>query len=625
MQKIDYTRFNGGTGESNGDVYVKRWWAAPADERAQAIAGIVKQISEYDSKRQTQYQISTRLYGNSNLMGLNGLSYSKIMATQNALKDRLSYNVVQSAIDTITAKIAKNKPKPLFLTSGGDSKLQRKAKKLDQFIDGIFYENDAYHLGTQIFRDACVFGDGFVHVYDHYGRVKYERVIPSELYVDWVEAFYGEPRQLHRVKNVDRLVLIDMFPSKKEAILSANSASADLLGQYQNIADQITVVESWHLPSGPDAKDGRHCIIIQEATLFDEEYKKDFFPFAQLPWCRRMYGWWGQGLSEQIQNIQLEINKILWVIQRSFHLAGSFKIFLENGSKIVKEHLSNDIGGIVTYTGTAPQYVVPQIVAPEMYQHLTRLKGDAFEQAGISMLSAASQKPSGLNSGKALREFNDIESDRFMTVGQEYERFFLNLAKISIDLAKDIYQEDKKYPVKVPGKKFIETIDWKEIDLEDDEYVMKAFPVSSLPNEPAGRLQTITEYTQAGFIQPRTARRLLDFPDLDQVEDLANAKEDYIQKILDQITEDGEYTDPEPLDDLQLCLEMSLEYYQQGKLQNLDEDKLDLLRNFIKKTQMLIQKGQAVQPSAPAPAPGAQANPMPAPQSDLLNNTPGAA
>lgn len=628
---LDYTKFStgGSSGDANSSVYVKRWWSVPAGERAQAIAGIVKQMSEYDSKRQTQYQISTRLYGNSNLMGLNGLSYSKIMSVNNSLKDRMSYNVVQSATDTIIAKMSKNKPRPLFLTSGGDSKLQRKAKKLDQFVDGIFYENDAYHLGPVALRDGCVFGDGFVHVYDYHGRVKFERVIPSELYVDWVESFYGEPRQIHRVKNIDRHVLIDMFPSKRKEILMANSASADLTGQYQNVADQITVVESWHLPSGPDATDGRHSIIIPESTLFDEKYDKPFFPFAQFSWCPRMYGFWGQGLAEQIQNIQLEINKILWVIQRSFHLAGSFKVFLENGSKIVKEHISNDIGGIVNYTGTPPIYMTPQIVAAEMYQHLATLKSAAFEQAGVSQLSASSLKPQGLNSGKALREYNDIESDRFMTIGQAYERFFLQLSKIAIDVAKDIYSEDKKYPVKVPGKRFIDTIDWKDIDLEDDEYIMKAFPVSSLPNEPAGRLETITEYIQAGFINPRTGRRLLDFPDLEQVEGLANAKEDYINQILDKIVEDGDYTDPEPYDDLQLCLELALEYYAQGKLQNLDPLRLDLIQNFIKKTQILIQKSQPppmpMQGTAPGGQAQPQANPMPTPQSPLVQNTAGAA
>lgn len=620
MNKVDYTSFSSDGQPQNTNVFDKRWWTRDGDELAQAVAGIVKFISQYDSQRYTQYQMSARLYGNTDLMGMNGLSYSKIASVKTALKDRISYNVVQSAIDTVTSKMAKNKPKPLFLTSGGDYKMQRKAKKLDKFVEGVFYDNNAYHLGVDIFRDSSVWGDGIVHVFDHYGRIKYERVQSSELFVDWLEAFYGSPRQMHRVKNIDRQVLCDMFPEHKAAIMGANSASADLMGSYQNVADNVCTIESWHLPSGPEAKDGLHTICIENKPLLKEEWNKPFFPFAKLSWSKRLHGYWGQGLAEQIQNIQLEINKILWVIQRSFHLAGSFKVFVQNGSKVVKEHLNNDIGAIVSYNGVKPEYVVPPIVPMEIYNHLQTLKNSAYEQAGISQLSAASLKPQGLNSGKALREYNDIESDRFMTTGQAYENFYLDLAKLTVSCAKDIYSRDKKLSVTVPGKKFIETINWKEVDMEDDEFVLKIFPVSSLPSDPAGRLQTIQEYVQAGFITPRTARRLLDFPDLEQIEDLQNAEEDYLHEILEKIIEDGEYTPPDTEDDYALAKELVSEYIAQGKLGKLEEDKMEMLRTFNSQVNFLMQKAM---PPAPPMVPGGgipPANPVPTPTSDMIPN-----
>src|SRR6266699_6156577 len=117
---IEYTKFKDGVApEADKNVaYNKRWWASKDDsEMAQNIASVLQTLVEFDGKRQTQYQISTRLYGNADIMGVNGLSATKITQTTNAAKDRISYNVVQSAIDTVTAKIAKNRPKPLFLTS----------------------------------------------------------------------------------------------------------------------------------------------------------------------------------------------------------------------------------------------------------------------------------------------------------------------------------------------------------------------------------------------------------------------------------------------------------------------------------------------------------------------------
>jgi hypothetical protein len=627
---IDYRSFSsdGNKYSPTSNPYASQWWKAPKSERAQAVASTVKSIAEYDSKRQTQYQISARLYGNSDLMGLNGISFSKVQSVQGAVKDRLTYNVCQSVVDTITSKIAKNKPKPMFLTKGGDYRLQKKAKKLDKFVEGVFYENRAHSLGNIIFRDASVSGDGLVHVFAKDGRVKYERVLASEIYVDWVDGFYNDPRQIHRVKNIDRNVLLDLFPDKKAIIQNANSASADLTGVNRTISDCVTVMESWHLKSGLEATDGLHTINIVEENLFEEKWDKPYFPFAHLKWSPRLYGFWGQGLVEQIQNIQLEINKILWVIQRSFHLAGSFKILIENGSKIVKEYLNNDIGAIVSYSGVEPKYIVPQIVANEMYQHLLTLKNSAYEQAGISQLSANSQKPAGLNSGKALREYNDIESDRFMTVGQAYERFFLDLSVLTVDCAKTIFENDRSFSVKVPGNKFIETINWKDVNLEEDEYEMKIYPVSSLPDEPAGRLQTIQEYMQAGIFSVRTGRRLLDFPDLDQVEELATAAEDYLNEILEKIIEDGEFTPPEPYDDLGLARELALQFYAKGKTSGLEEEKLDLLRQFMDQLDVLEQKAaQSLQPQPgqPQSQPQPQANPQPTPTNDLIPNVAGAA
>lgn len=626
---IDYTTIGNGKQESpiSND---RAWWKLNREEIASAVHGVVTFLDDNQSRRINQNQRSARLYGNMPLIGLNSRSSAKMATTQSSLSDRISYNVCQSAVDTITSKICKNKPRPMFLTSGGDYKIQRKAKKLDQFCEGVFYENKAYEMGELIFRDACVFDAGIVHVFNHYGRVTHERVLSRELLVDEIEAQYGKPRQMHRVKNVDRMVLCDLFPEKRKAILAANAATPDKLGGYENVADCISVTESWHLPSGPNASDGCHVICTESELLRFEDYKKDFFPFAILRWNHRLEGYWGQGLVEQIQNIQVEINKLLWVIQRSMHLAGSFKVFLENGSKIIKEHLNNDIGAIVSYTGTPPQYVTPPIVAPEVYQHFMTLKNSAFEVAGISQLSATSQKPAGLNSGKALREYNDIETDRFQTVGQGFEQFFLDLARLDVDCAKDIYEEEGSYEVKVPGKKFIETIDWKDVDMADDEYVMKLYPVSSLPNTPEGRLQTITEYMQAGFLTPRAGRRLLDFPDLEAEEKLANSTEDYLLKILDKIIEEGVYTAPEPYDDLNLAKELCLEYYAQGKCSGLEEPKLDLLRQFsdeinqfdqsMQQAQELMQMGQQAQEMVSQQQSAPQAVPEAPPVSDMLPN-----
>jgi hypothetical protein len=609
---IDYRSFStgGSRAESAAGSPNARWWELDGQQAADGISTTLTRMRDNQTLRHTQWVISARLYGNLAPTSLAGVSFSKLATTQPALRDRVSYNVIQSVVDTIVSKIAKNRPRPLFLTSGGDYRQQRRAKGLNTFCDGLFYENGTHKLGATVFRDAAVWGDGFIHVFTRNGRVCHERVLPSELFVDDVEATYGEPRQLHRIKMIDRHVLAEAFPDHADVIMSANAARTEDTSRG-NVADVLLVRESWHLPSGPEADDGRHVISIDGVLLTElEPWRHNFFPFARVQWSPRLFGYWGQGLAEQLMNLQMEINKLLWVIQRSFHLGASFKVFVENGSKIVKEHINNDVGTIINYTGSPPAYVSPPLVQPEVFGHLQTLVSKAYEQAGISQLSAGSMKPAGLNSGRALREMVDIESDRFAIVGRAYEQLFLDVARLSIELVKEL-AEDGDYEVTTPGRGAIARIKWSEVDLDADDYVMQMFPVSSLPNDPAGRLQTVQEYAQAGFLSPRQARRLLDFPDLDQVESLANAAEEYLVSVLDAIVDDGIYTAPEPFDDLALARELALEYYARGKSTGLEEERLELLRRFLAQLDALENPPAPEQPSPDELVPAESTGPAP--------------
>jgi len=622
-----------------------RWWLEEENLKiAQSVSAALEVISKDQNERLKQYLISTRLYGNLGVSGPSGTSFSKLSSTHPVLKDKISYNVVQSAVDTIVSKTTKNRPKPLALTNGGSYKEQRKAKKLNRFTEGVFYEQKAYEKGEVQMLDGCIWGDGPMHVYaTDEDRVGWERVLPHELWVDKLEAFYGEPRNLHRCKDVDREVA-SAFVTKlhkgspkllKEllkAVAQAPAARPDAHGTYGTVSDLITIRESWHLPSGKDTGDGRHVLTIEGATLFAEEWKRRRFPFTKFTWSRRRHGYWGQGLAEQLQPIQLEVNKLMTIIQRSFHLGGTFKVLLENGSKIVKEHLNNDVGALVMYSGTKPDYIVPPLVPPEIYRHLQTLRDAAYEQAGISQLSASSQLPQGVESGKAMRTLNNIESERFISIGHAYERFYMDAAALSIETAKEIAARHKgHYMVKVPGRVYFEDLDWSDVDLEEDCFVMQVMPISSLPNDPAGRLETVQEYIQAGFFTPRQGKKLMDFPDLEAAEGLQAASEDYLTKILDLILDEGVYTPPDQFDDLELGRVMALEYYQRGKASDLEEEKLEMLIRFVGQidarkaaAQKQLQEQQTAQQMQQAQA-GVQpqAEPEPPPTSDIIPNVPG--
>lgn len=215
-----------------------------------------------------------------------------------------------------------------------------------------------------------------------------------------------------------------------------------------------------------------------------------------------------------------------------------------------------------------------------------------------------------------------------MAVGHSYERYFIDIAKLAIDCVKDIFEREKSYPVSAPGKKFLETLDWKEIHLSDDEYTLKIYPVSRLPSDPAGQLQTITEYIQAGFISPRAGRRLLDFPDLEQAEDLSDSAEEWLHKVIEEILDEGKVYHPEPDDDLPLAKELGLQYLAFAKINGAPEENLQMLRDFISEVdqlmQMALQDMQMQQAMAQQQLALPQAAPMPTPKNELIPNVPAA-
>jgi len=497
-------------------------------------------------------------------------------------------------VSTIVSKITKNRPRPLFLTSGGDYTMKRKAKMLNKFVQGLFYGTDAYKAGEAICRDACIFGTGFMKIFDDGDEIVAERVFPHEILIDDNEAIYGKPRQMFQRKYINKEVLINLFPDFADSIIRASSDENTIGGSpmTNNVYDAVGVVEAWHLPSSRDSGDGRHVIAIQNATLLDEEYTKSRFPFVSLKWSDRALGFWGQGIAEQLTGLQIEINKLLKTIQIAMHLVSVPKIFVERGSKISKAHLNNEIGGIIEYAGTPPIYKTANSVSPEMFAHLDRLYQRAYEIVGISQLAASSKKPSGIDSGRALREFSDIESERFLSFARSYEQVFLDAAKIMVGVAEDVAGRDNNFSVTSFDKTTIQKIRWKDVDLKEDQYIMQVFPTSLLPVTPAARLQTVEEMMRTGLLSREDGLALLDFPDLEGVQSLEMAAIDEIEMVIENIIDKGRYSSPEPFSNLPLALKKMNQAYLRAKLDSVPEDRLELMRRYISDAQSLISRAQ---------------------------------
>ncbi len=597
------------------------WWKMEDElDTAKRLYETVQRINMQQTGRMDRNLRSLQLYGNSDIIASTPYAYAKI-ATPVLPENRVKVNIISSMCDTVSAQIAKMKPRVSFLTSGGNSMAQDQAKKLSKFSDGMFYRNDVYQLHKDMFRDATVLDIGALKHYISEGEICTERVLATELVTDVADSLYGRPQSLYQVKYMEKDAAIALFPKARAAIQSSAN-NIELRGyEPKTNSTYVVIIEAWHLPVDKKGTFGRHVIAVENGVCLDEEWKKDYFPFTFMRWAPQIYGFWGQSLADRLMGNQIEINKMLRIIQKSFHLGSTFKVFLEYGSKVAKEHLNNEIGSIVYYTGAKPDYYVPKVVSEEYFRHLDWLIQKSYEEAGISEMSAQSIKPAGLDSGRALREYQDIQTNRFSLVAQLYEQTFLETARQYIELAKELADEGIDFEVVAQSKKFIESIKWSEVKLKENDYIMQMFPVSMLPHEPAGRLQFVQELMQSGMITPDFGLQLLDFPDLESYMSLKTAAVEDLMATLSNILSKGEYTPPEPEQDLVNGVKMFQSAYLRGKNDKTPTARLELVLRWMSQAQAMLDRAASAaqgQPGVPQPGPlmdpGLQAGPGAAPE-----------
>jgi len=614
--------------DTDGTAILAEWWKAEDEAQLCAeLCGTAAYLKTAQTYRIRQLAVDIRLYCGLSVYSHAGSNVSKMDKTKSLPDDKPTFNLVSVATDTLVSRIGQNEPTPKFLTDGGDYRERHLAQQLNQFILGEFYQTKAYIKGKKMFRDGLVMGPGALKVYEgHDDKVQVDRVMTTDLYVDDNDALNGEPQQLIQLKLMDRDKLAANNP-KAAGIIDATPQSYpdNSPDSGRTTADQVMVFEAWKLPSGDDQKapgyiPGRHVIATASGIIFEEKWHKPKFPFVFFNYSDPFLGFWGQGLATRLFGTQLSLNRILHVISKAIMLVGVPRVFIDQSSKVVKAHQNNEIGVLVTYSGTKPSYEVAPCNAPELYAERDKLISYGLKQEGISDMQATGEKPRGLDSGEAVRSFEDVNDARFSETSKKYDQIFVDLAYLIVDTARDIANRTGKYQTVYPNKDGTKEIDLPKMSILDDPFVIQCFSESSLPRSPAGRIAAITERVQSGMLTVKEGRRLMHYEDLEQDEKLDNASEERIFKYLDEIVEDGKYTPPDIFMDLALANELTVKYLNLYLACGLEEEKADLLRTFFKQVNTLIQ---AATPPPPQPMPGQpQAAPEAPPTSPLVPNAP---
>jgi hypothetical protein len=585
------------------------WWELAGDEMGRQLVGYVRELEQSQRGAQVTNLRNLRMYAALESAGQMIFRQNLVTSGVGSLfaRPRVTLNVVKSCIDTLTAKVSKQNINPQFLTSNQSYESQARSKKLTSWNRGLFQTENVYSVNALVCRDASTFSGGFVKVYGERnaetkkGRVRFERVFPDEILVDANDAYYDDPQMLYQVKSVSKSVLKGRFPGKAALIDTCASIRS---GYATSQVECVLVVEAWRLPD-PNGKGGKHVLAIENGVLAKpDEYEKDHFPFARLNFTRPMLGFHGYSVADELVGIQFEINRLLLSIQQAMQLLSNPRVYIDMASKVNEQQMTNEIGGIVYFAGSPPVIQAAATVHPELFQHLDRLYSRAFEIVGISAMSAQSKNVLGANaSGAAMRQFADIETERFAVFAKAYQQMHVDEAKLAVECAQELERDGFRVEVVSRDRKVgAERLDWKDMDYDADDFIIECYPVSALPQEPSARLQQVMEWQQMGWVDPEEAQDLADLPDLDSDRRLATAPRRWVRQKIERMIEKNEYQPPEPYEPVDIAKKVALQYLADAELRDSPEETKALLREYIDDLAAM-----SAPPPAPVMNPAAQA------------------
>lgn len=514
-------------------------------------------------------------------------------------------NVIAGNVDTVTAVVAATDVRARFQTTDADWSTQRQAKHLEWYSEGLVAAFDVMPKCQTGFKQAAKKGIGINHIdVDRFtNQPRVESVMPDDIVCDDRQCAGGKaPLEIHRVhRNVDRAILAARYPQHATAIMAATESTLRARRAVDRPDWGIAAIESWRLPVGTKGQKGfvkgRYTYTIDTATLVDEEFEDEEFPLSVMVWSEREESIYGISLAERIAGHQRTLNRRNWQIQRMLDQNAAITTFVRPADANMAVATTGPLGTVAVVKGEYPKTVAPPAVHGDILASRNDLKSSAYEESGVSRMTANSMKPAGLDSGVALREYRDQTTQRFAMQEKAYERFVLDTIWRLIGVCKKL---GAKAPVITRRTKFgTRKIKWAQVDMRDVKVQIAA--ASTLSRTPAGRLQTVLEWAQAGVISMDEARRLMGHPDLERSLSLYTAAMEGVEHALEEI-QDGRIVMPEPFDNHAMCVWRGQSQYLICRENAAPEDVLEGLRQYVVQAAWMLAMSQQQPANANMPA-----------------------
>lgn len=607
-----------------------QWWRADELEKRpdQILDHLVQLLEEDQNGRYEALREYARMFGTESDSGDELASL---------IKGTLEQNEMKNALESLWSQVFKNKVVPGISASEADYDEWSRAKAYSRWLEGVLDDSAVYDDAfPKAGADIMWAGTGIIKATwkedwddDKVAHPCAHRVNPKCVMVDRLEGKDGKPRSFFEKMGVDRWVLYDTYKDdddsfykgkeqRKRGILKCRSNDDEDLGittANMGRCDMVTVREAWHLPSGPRAGDGRHVIWIKGCTLVDEEFTWDKFPFVFMRYGTATEGFWGESPVKRLAPSQKQLDKLNQKLDEAQDIMGVPRIVTQIDNLPVEAELDDVPGGIIQVRNiNAIKEWNAQCATPELYNDRDSLPRKMRSLLGLSDFDVQSQIPQGMRdvSGAMLERWVDQGPNRHSMLHKQYEKAVIDLSDLFMRIAEECQEDGYKLLVNAPTsykKTSLERLDFKDVMLDRKQLKLVVQPMSDLPQTFAGKVDAITKLLNDAKlpINPKTALRMVQIPDLQSTEDMLVSDEEIIMKNLCHMCKTGKYLSPLPYDNHALIIQLTTQFINTYRVKNDSTDYVvSLLSKYIDDA-VNMQKGLG---GADQNAPPPPINPM---------------
>ena len=520
----------------------------------------INDLLENNNTKLSKYQRNYALYNQSPVADLRAkipmpVGFQDDVYSEDSTVPKL--NIIKSAIDSVVSKISTAHCRPYVNTVKGSFKTIQICKQLQVFFDYYFDEQDVQNKIVQALRDACVFDTGYIYIDEVDGSVSV--IQPWNAYVRQTE------------KDNLKSCYIE-FPNT--SVDSLKDEDYDLLTTSEKKLLYVKIGYFY------DSRTKTKAVLINRQIRTIKTIESDTIPLVPIHYTMPIVGNSTLSVVDMLRGIQIEVDELMKRISDASVLNPALTYFVANASNIKVGQLNNKVGNIVQYQtpqNSAPvEVATPNFIADQYISLLDNLVEKAYNMVGISQLSAQGKKPTGLDSGVALATQNDIESDRFQVLLDQYIKMFTDVAKTVVkifNVNKDII-EPSRYNLELT---------WGDVAKEYEKMRIQFSAADSLSKDPSEKLKQLQALAQAGIIPATQIASLLELPDINRGYSVANNAFNAAMTLIDQVIYEDKYEVPDyvPFQMLkEQIINMQLSLCAAAKSTENDEDIAKLRRFF---------------------------------------------